>query len=287
MAGRAAARASNSRGGGGGGGVLSVVVVAACAGCGGSVQAVARGGGGVASCARVRSLAHRARAYHRPVPRFWCVLLALSRSADRDGDGHIEPKEIKSVMSNLGCPQSDEQIKALIASVDTDGNGKIEFDEFVGIMAARMLKKDGDSEIEQAFGLFDDGSGYVSVDTIRTMLMQMGSHSLPREEVDALLSMMQVDAEGRVTMDDFRDLPCWEVPMPNGRPSMKPAPRKPVAAPVAAPQQPVRTTEAPAPAAPPPPAEAEPAAEPPAKPDEAKPDEGAAAAEGEAAPAAE
>lgn len=209
------------------------------------------------------------------------------RKFDRDGDGHIEPKEIKSVMSNLGCPQSDEQIKALIASVDTDGNGKIEFDEFVGIMAARMLKKDGDSEIEQAFGLFDDGSGYVSVDTIRTMLMQMGSHSLPREEVDALLSMMQVDAEGRVTMDDFRDLPCWEVPMPNGLPSMKPAPRKPVAAPVAAPQQPVRTTEAPAPAAPPPPAEAEPAAEPPAKPDEAKPDEGAAAAEGEAAPAAE
>lgn len=28
-------------------------------------------------------------------------------------------------MSNLGCPQSDEQIKALIASVDTDGNGMV------------------------------------------------------------------------------------------------------------------------------------------------------------------
>lgn len=28
-------------------------------------------------------------------------------------------------MSNLGCPQSDDQIKALIASVDTDGNGMV------------------------------------------------------------------------------------------------------------------------------------------------------------------
>ena len=51
---------------------------------------------------------------------------------------------------------------------------QIEFDEFVGIMAARMLKKDGDGEIQQAFNLFDDGSGYVHADKIRTMLMEMG-----------------------------------------------------------------------------------------------------------------
>jgi len=29
-------------------------------------------------------------------------------------------------------------------------------------MAARMLKTDGDGEIEQAFSLFDDGSGCVN-----------------------------------------------------------------------------------------------------------------------------
>lgn len=188
------------------------------------------------------------------------------------------------MMSNLGCPQSDEQIKALIASVDIDGNGKIEFDEFVSIMAARMLKKDGDSEIEQAFGLFEDGSGYVSTDTIRTMFMEMGSHVLPREEVDAMLSMLQVDAQGRVSMAEFRSLPCWEVPFPEGMtPAAKVPARPPVAAAVSVPQQPVRTTEAPAPAAPSePPVEAP--AEPPAE--LAKPDEGAAA-EAEAAPAAE
>lgn len=45
--------------------------------------------------------------------------------ADRDGDGHIEPKELKTVMGNLGIMQSDEQIKTLIASVDTDGNGMV------------------------------------------------------------------------------------------------------------------------------------------------------------------
>ena len=65
----------------------------------------------------------------------WC-----SAISDRDGDGHIEPHEIKRVMANLGCPQTDEQVKKLIQGVDTDGNGMIEFDEFIGIMASRMLK---------------------------------------------------------------------------------------------------------------------------------------------------
>ena len=45
--------------------------------------------------------------------------------ADRDGDGHIEPKEIKTVMGNIGVHVSDEKASAIIASVDTDGNGMV------------------------------------------------------------------------------------------------------------------------------------------------------------------
>jgi len=145
------------------------------------------------------------------------------RKFDKDGDGHIEPREIKSVMANLGCPQTDEQVKHLIASVDTDGNGMIEFDEFVGIMAARMLRKDGDGEIEQAFSLFDNGDGTANVETIREMLTGMGSQALPMAEVDQLLGMLTADAEGRVHLSEFRSLPCWDVQLPGGRP-LSPAP---------------------------------------------------------------
>jgi len=166
------------------------------------------------------------------------------RRFDKDGDGHIEPREIKTVMSNLGCSQTDEQIRTLIASVDTDGNGMIEFDEFVGIMAARMLKRDGDGEIDQAFSLFDDGSGYVQIDTIREMLTEMGSQALPKSEVDQLLGMLPADASGRVALTDFRALPCWEVPLPS---NTKSAAVK--AQPEAQRGTPARTTEAAPPAA--------------------------------------
>ena len=147
-------------------------------------------------------------------------------------------------MSNLGCSQTDEQIRTLIASVDTDGNGMIEFDEFVGIMAARMLKRDGDGEIDQAFSLFDDGSGYVQIDTIREMLTEMGSQALPKSEVDQLLGMLPADASGRVALTDFRALPCWEVPLPS---NTKSAAVK--AQPEAQRGTPARTTEAAPPAA--------------------------------------
>lgn len=50
---------------------------------------------------------------------------AAFKKFDRDGDGHIEPHEIKTVMANLGCPQTAEQVQKLIATVDTDGNGMV------------------------------------------------------------------------------------------------------------------------------------------------------------------
>ena len=49
------------------------------------------------------------------------VLLA----ADRDGDGHIEAKEIQKVMKNVGVSMTDSEAKKLIDAVDEDGNGMV------------------------------------------------------------------------------------------------------------------------------------------------------------------
>lgn len=148
------------------------------------------------------------------------------RKFDRDGDGHIEPKEIRKVMSNLGCPMSEKEAQALIAGVDTDGNGMIEFDEFIGIMAARMLKENGDEELEQAVSLFAplDGSEFISMDTVRKALCEQGSQKLGDAEMDALMAELPVDSQGRVRFDDFRQARFWQVPLVHGR-EKRPPPR--------------------------------------------------------------
>ena len=80
---------------------------------------------------------------------------------DRNGDGHIDVSEVQTVMRNLGYPKTKEEVEAIIASVDTDANGTLEFEEFVSMMGQRMLRTDGQLELEMAFeSLFDNESGY-------------------------------------------------------------------------------------------------------------------------------
>ena len=59
--------------------------------------------------------------YRGPTPVPPCV------SADRDGDGHIEAKELATVMRIMGMEPTSEQLQSLVESIDVDGNGKIDY----------------------------------------------------------------------------------------------------------------------------------------------------------------
>jgi len=133
---------------------------------------------------------------------------------DRDGDGHIEPKEMRTVMKELGLEITEEKAKKLIAGVDTDGNGMIEFDEFVTIMAERMNKDEREGAIDSMiFKQFDDGSGFVRVDKLKEMMCRMGFHKLSDKEFNEMVKMMEVDDQGRIPFEDFRLAPCWHTPV--------------------------------------------------------------------------
>jgi len=148
---------------------------------------------------------------------------------DRDGDGHIEPKEIHKVMRNLGIAHTEEKVQELIASVDTDGNGMIEFDEFLSITASNMLRNDGKKELEQAFALFqpkgvpEEKAKLVDLQLVRSYLTKCGSRKLSTEEIDQMLASLQPDADGCVPLEQFSELRCWDIPPPP-RPAGVPAP---------------------------------------------------------------
>ncbi|KAK9766440.1 hypothetical protein K7432_004463 [Basidiobolus ranarum] len=55
-------------------------------------------------------------------------------SFDKDGDGVIDPQELKSVLEHYGEHIDDDEIQRMFNEVDIDGNGYIEFDEFVKLM---------------------------------------------------------------------------------------------------------------------------------------------------------
>lgn len=149
---------------------------------------------------------------------------AYVASADMNGDGHIDVNEIVTVMRNLGYPRTLEEAKKIAESVDADGNGMIEFDEFVGMIASRMLRTDGVAELHMAFStLFDDDSGFVDVALLRKLFKTCGSYRLSDEEVDIVLELCDVNADGRIPYQQVRHRPCCRS-SPNSLPLHPPSP---------------------------------------------------------------
>jgi len=185
----------------------------------------------------------------------WAQLLAPSQlleihevfnGFDRDGNGHIEAKELSSVMRRLGLSHQIEHVQDMLDAIDLDHNGKIDFPEFVLIMAKRILEEDGkvwsssaasvnpssaispqdatpmlQAEIECAFRLLDeDNRGKVKVEEVKTLLMKAGK-VFTHEEADLFALSCPADENGEMTLEAFLSMDCWKLPPLHCKPSRK------------------------------------------------------------------
>lgn len=50
---------------------------------------------------------------------------------DRDGNGYIDLKELKTVITRMGEPLSDKEAEEIFRVADLNGDGKLDYDEFV------------------------------------------------------------------------------------------------------------------------------------------------------------
>ncbi len=151
------------------------------------------------------------------VPRFPTTHPAPHRCAraDLNNDGTVTSDEVHSVLNMLGIRRTDEQVRQMISAVDLNDNGRVEFNEFVDMVAYRMLSADGDTELEQAFRMLENGdeSGHISSAELRSMLTTLGPRPLSEREVDDVLSLARPTADGRIEMRGFRKMECWHIPV--------------------------------------------------------------------------
>ena len=53
---------------------------------------------------------------------------------DRDGNGYIDSKELKQVVTRMGHVLTNAEADELMKEADLDGDGKLDYNEFVKMM---------------------------------------------------------------------------------------------------------------------------------------------------------
>merc|ERR1719230_894976 len=76
-----------------------------------------------------------------------------------------------------------------MASIAADGDRGISLNDFLTIMAKREADTALHDKLMKAFAVFDrDGSGFVSVDELRTQMMALGNNPFTESEFDQFMS---------------------------------------------------------------------------------------------------
>ena len=121
-------------------------------------------------------------------------------------------------MIQLGSPINDQQVHNIINSLDIDQNGQVEWSEFASLMADRWIRQDGATDLAMAGQLFEakgvDGErqGFIDMAFLREQLCTVGESPLTDAEFDQLAKMGDPDNTGRISVEVFMQLPCWQAP---------------------------------------------------------------------------
>lgn len=81
------------------------------------------------------------------------------------------------------------------------GNGTVDFLEFLRLMARKFVEEDLQSDIREAFRIFDkDGSGLISADELRYVMTNLGE-KLTEDEFNEMLSEADIDGDGAINYE--------------------------------------------------------------------------------------
>merc|ERR1711976_222334 len=128
---------------------------------------------------------------------------------DTNGNGRIDPKELKAAMQSLGFDNKNPTIFQLIAELDTNEaakRGGIDFDTFVEAINNKLGDKETKEGIRRIFDLFidDPNSDTITLASLRRIARELGEQMANEELKDMLERASSNGTE--LTFDEFYDI---------------------------------------------------------------------------------
>ena len=73
-------------------------------------------------------------------------------------------------MRSMGQNPTEDELLALVMEVDVNGDGTIDFDEFLGMMKQKANEADQESDLMDAFKIFDrDKDGFIDLKELKSV----------------------------------------------------------------------------------------------------------------------
>lgn len=121
---------------------------------------------------------------------------------DVDHDGRLTPGELRTALSAMGLPTSDEEVRKMMAFADHDGNHSISFPEFVDLVEPRPLGEDPEADLRDAFAVLDDDDdGFIDVTELGRAAERSGGFD--PAEAQSIVRAVDTDGDGRLSYAEF------------------------------------------------------------------------------------
>ena len=122
---------------------------------------------------------------------------------DTDGNGTIDPNELKSAMKSLGLEAKNHTVYQMISDIDKDGTGDIDFDEFLDLMTVKLGDSDSEQDVRKVFDLFDDDkTGYITIQNLKRVAKDLDENMSDAELLE-MIERADSDQDGQINFEDF------------------------------------------------------------------------------------
>ena len=122
---------------------------------------------------------------------------------DTDGNGTIDPNELKSAMKNLGLEAKNHTVYQMISDIDKNGTGDIDFDEFLDLMTVKLGDSDSEQDVRKVFDLFDDDkTGYITIQNLKRVAKDLDENMSDAELLE-MIERADSDQDGQINFEDF------------------------------------------------------------------------------------
>jgi len=112
---------------------------------------------------------------------------------DEQQQGYLTKQDVKNCLDKFAVKYASKDLDAMYSEADVTGTGKLGFPEFMSMMARRMKQADSQTELLEAFRVFDPyGEGAIDEKELTEALTASGD-KLSREELEEMYRVCRVD----------------------------------------------------------------------------------------------